>query len=162
MLIKKTSDNLENKGQADKDQLGLGISRSKFALFPRFKLLTRQIEKNFIVLPFWRNGYIWAAIISIIATNIAVIIFISRFYPKLPPEVPLIYDTVNERWDSFPRAFLYLIPIVLVIFGFLNIRLLQKVYYMNKRLTLMISLLIAVIFFLELIAVNELLIISTS
>lgn len=145
-----------------KKQLDLDLPSSRIEILYKFKRVFRQIEKNFTAVPFWRNGLIWSAITTIIGVTIIITVLIGKFYSNLPPEVPLVYNTLEEKWENYPKIFLFAVPIMLILLGILNIRLLQKVYYMNKKLTLMICLLITITYILELIAVNEILVISTS
>ena len=156
MLLRKKSK------KSEKRQLGFELKPSRFELFYKFKRLTTQVEKSFTVLPFWRNGLIWMAISTIIGITIITTLIIGKSYLKLPEQVPLIYDTLEEDWQSFPKIYFFGVPLILVLIGILNIQLLQKVYYMNKKLTLMICILITLTYFLGLAAVNEILIICTS
>lgn len=143
-------------------QLGLGLKFSQLELFYKFKRFAAQVEKNFTALPFWRNGIIWISIVTIIGVTIISTLLISKHYLDLPEDIPLIYDTLEAKWKSFPKFFFFSVPLILIIIGICNLQILTKVYYMNKRLTLMICLVLTASYFLVLIAVNEILIISTS
>jgi hypothetical protein len=145
--------------EQEEEQLDLKIS-SKRELLYRFKRWVRKVERDFTVLPFWRNGYIWILIISILSVSIINTLLIAKKYSLLPPEVPILYITEVQKWQSFPRIFLFMVPLALFLIGVVNIRLLQRAYYMNKRLTQMICLLLAVAYILELIGVNELILLS--
>jgi len=153
---------LSKEQKKEKPQLGLNLKFSRLEFLYKLKRINRRIEKNFTVLPFWRNGMIWAAIAFIIGITTIITLTIARKYSALPPEVPLIYDTVSEKWQSFPKMFFFAVPIALIVIGIIIIQLLQKVYYMNKRLTLMICLIICMIYLLSLLAVNEIILFSTT
>lgn len=158
-----SSNNSEKRTSRDEEpnQLGMGLKYSRFEFLFKLKRLARQVEKNYTVLPFWQNGYIWAAISSIFGvTAIVMILIISRF-ADLPPEIPLVYDIQEENWQSYPKIFMFLIPASLLILGILNIQILRKTYYMNKRLTLMICLIITISSFLTLVASREIILLAT-
>lgn len=155
MLLKKDS-------TKEKPQLGLNLRFSRLEFLFKVKRMNRRIEKNFTVLPFWRNGLIWTAIASIIGITTIITLTIAKKYGDLPPEVPLIYDTVLEKWQSYPKMFFFSIPIILIVIGIIIIQLLQRVYYMNKKLTIMICIIISVVYMLSLLAVNEIILFSTS
>lgn len=156
MLIRK------NNKKDEKKQLDLELKFSRFEIFYRIRRFSRQIEKQFTALPFWRNGLIWLAIGSIVGVTIITTLIIGKHYLNLPQEVPIIYNTLEGNWKSYPKIFLFFVPLVFVLVGILNIQILQRAYYMNKKLTLMICFLISVTYFLGLIAVNEIIIICTS
>lgn len=146
----------------EKKQYDLNLKFSRFEVFYALIRRAKSIEKRFTVLPFWRGGLIWTAIISIFAITFITIILVLNNYDNLPPNIPLIYDTIEERWESYPKLYILSIPSLLAVLGIINIKFLQKVYYMNKRLTLMVCLLLTIIYFLGLIGINEIISLSTS
>lgn len=159
-ISSKSSEKRTNE-QEKPNQLGMGLKYSKFEFLFKLKRLARQVERNYTVLPFWQNGYIWAAISSIFGvTAIILVLIISRF-SELPPEVPLLYDIQEENWESYPRIFMLLIPAALLVLGMINIQILRKTYYMNKRLTLMICLIITISSLLTLVASREIILLAT-
>lgn len=156
MLLKKKKDKKEKR------QLGLNLKFSRLELFYKLKRASTRIEKNFVALPFWRNGLIWSTITAIVGITIITTVLIGKNYLDLPQQVPLIYDLLESKWKSYPKIFFFFVPLMLISFGIINIQFLQKVYYMNKNLALMICLVLTISYFLGLIAVNEILIICTS
>ncbi|MDD3647792.1 MAG: hypothetical protein PHS44_04830 [Candidatus Dojkabacteria bacterium] len=161
--MKKTSSGNLEKGTnnpSDDKQLGINLRYSKFEFIYKLKRLARKVEKNYTVLPFWQNGLIWTAIFSVFGVSSIIIMMLIKRYHQLPNEVPLIYDIENESWRSFQKILLYTIPGGLLILGILNIQVLRKTYYMNKRLTLMICLLLTVLSFLTLVATTEIMMLS--
>jgi len=163
MLKRKLKgDKKKNQISKEKKQLDLDLPSSKIEFFFKLKRKFKRVEENFTAIPFWRNGLIWATITTVISVSIITTILIGKYYDKLPPDVPIIYDTYNERWDSYPKIFIFSIPVLLIVLGFLNVRLLQRVYFMNKKLTLMICIIMTGLYIFELIAVNEILLICIS
>jgi len=152
----------KNDKQQENRQLGFKLKFSRLEVFYKFKRLASRIEKNFTVLPFWKSGLIWLAITSMIGITIITTLIIGKNYLRLPQSIPLLYSAIERDWRSVPKIFLFSIPLLSIILGIINIQLLQKVYYMNKRLTLTICVILTVTYFLEFLAVNEILIICTS
>jgi len=150
---------MEDKKKKER-QLDLELSYTRFEIIYKILRFGRYIEKMFTVLPFWRNGFIWLAITSSLGISIISTLLISKYFSDLPEEVPLLYNTTEETWKRFPKIYLYGIPLVFLFFGIISIQLLQRVYYMNKKMTLMICSLIPITYFLGLIALNEILTIS--
>lgn len=162
MLIRKSKKkNKDNKKEKAK-QLDMKLSHSKIELFYKLKRIARDIEKQFTAIPIWRNILMWIAVSSTIGISIIITLMVNKSYNQLPPEIPIIYDSFNERWDNYPRVFLFAVPLTLLTIGLLNIRMLQKVYYMNKKLTQMMCILITISFIFEFIAISEILDISTT
>lgn len=160
MLIRK---NKKKRDRTEKvKQLDMKLSHSKIELFYKLKRIAKGVEKQFTAIPIWRNILMWIAVSSTIGISIIITLMVNRCYSELPPEIPIVYDTFNDRWDNYPRVFLFAVPLVLLIIGLLNIRMLQKVYYMNKKLTLMICALVTISFVFEFIAISEVLNISTT
>jgi uncharacterized membrane protein YqhA len=160
--LSKNSKEKIKQEKKKKLQMGLGLSFSRFEIFYKIKRKLREVEKNFTVLPFWQNGWIWASISTMIGITIISTLLIGKFYSQLPPEVPIVFIPEEEKWMNLPRLSLFTVPLILIIVGIINIYILQKVYYMNKRLTLMICLILVITYILELVGINEILIISTS
>lgn len=144
------------------EQLDMDLKSSRFELYYKLKRMVSRIEKNYTLLPFWRNALIWAAIMSVISVSIISTVMIFKSYSGLPTRVPLIYNAVDEGWESYPKIYLYVIPLLLFAVGIVNIRILQKVYYMNKKLTLMICMLITVLYLIELVALNHILLLVST
>ncbi len=160
MLIRK--DKKKEDKTAKVKQLDMELSHSKIELFYKLKRIAKNVEKQFTAIPIWRNILMWIAVSSTIGISIIITLMVNKSYSKLPPEIPIIYDTFNERWNNYPRVFLFAVPLTLLIIGLLNIRMLQKVYYMNKKLTLMICALITISYIFEFLAISEVLNISTT
>jgi len=153
---------MKKKQEKERNQMGFKLKFSRLEFLYKFKRTSRQIEKQFTALPFWRNGLIWLAIASIIGVTITSTLMIGKHYLDLPHRIPLIYDTLEGKWKNFPKIYFFFAPLIFVLIGIINIQILQKIYYMNKKLTLMICILITVTYSLGLIAVNEILILCTS
>jgi len=160
MLIRKSKSSEKQREKAR--QLDMELSHSRIEILYKLKRLATSVEKQFTAVPIWRNVLMWIAVSSTIGISIIITLLVNRHYNQLPPEVPILYDSYNESWDSYPRVFLFTVPLVLLVFGLLSIRMLQKVYYMNKKLTLMICALITISYIFEYIAVSEILNISTT
>ena len=143
-------------------QLDLKLGYSKAEILYKLKRLASNVEKNFTALPFWRNGLIWAKIISVFSVSVISLLLIGKSYSKLPPQIPLVYNTQEEEWKLIPKIFVFTVPFGFLMLGVANIQLLRRVYYMNKKLTLMICFTITITYLLGLLAVNEILLISTS
>ncbi len=151
---------MKKKKNEINEQIDLGIKHSKLEFFYKLKRLASNIEKKYTVLPFWQNGFIWLSIISTIGFPTLIFIQIAKSYSKLPPDIPFIYNTQLDKWKSVPRITTFLLPITLFILGLVNIRYLQKVYYMNKRMTLMICFMSSILYMLEYLAINEIIVLS--
>lgn len=141
-------------------QFDLELKYSKLEPLYKFKRFSQGIEKKFTVLPFWRNGIIWLTICTISATFILLMAINIKYYYKLPPQIPLLYDIQNERWTSYSKIFVWTIPFLVGFLGLLNLQFLRKVYYMNKDMTLAICLFLAAACVLVVLSVNELYIVS--
>ncbi|MBU0976518.1 MAG: hypothetical protein ABIE03_00790 [Patescibacteria group bacterium] len=155
----RNSEKEVNKSPEER-QLGIGLRYSRFEILFKLKRLARKVEKNYTVLPFWQNGFIWAAISSVFGVSAIILMVIIRKLEMLPPEIPLLYDIEEESWQSYPKALLFVIPAGLLFLGIVNIQILRKTYYMNKRLTLMICLLVTVLSMLTLVATREILMLA--
>jgi len=157
MLINRKKSKKKNKKE---QQLDMELSHSKFELFYKLRRFAKNVEKQFTAIPIWRNALMWIAVSSTIGISIIVTLMVNRHYNDLPPDIPIIYDTFNERWISYSKVFLFAVPLSILVVGLLNIHILKKVYYMNKKLTLMICGLMTIAFIFEFIAINEVIDIS--
>lgn len=140
----------------------MNLRFSRLELLYKLRRFSRKVEQTFLVVPFWRNGFIWAGIMSILCITVIITVLVGKYYELLPPDIPLLYDTASDVWLSYPKMFTFAIPIALVTTGIIIIQVLQKVYYMNKKMTLMICIIISGIYFLALIAVNEIIVLQIS
>ena len=137
-------------------QIDLGLKHSKFEFIYKFKRIVRDVEKDFTALPLWRGELVWIAIVFMIFTSIVTTILIKNSYDKLPPYVPILYNISEESWYTFPKVYLFMIPFIILILGILNINYFKKVYYMNKKLSGMICIILIIVYVFEVIAVKEL------
>jgi hypothetical protein len=153
---------IKRENNKEKRQLGLELQYSRFELFYKIKRFARKLEKQFTVLPFWRHGTIWVVIMTIVGISGIWILLLQKYYSDLPPEITLIYDVTTNKWRSFPRIYSFVIPVILLVVGFLAINTLWRTYYMNKRLTMMIGFVIILSYILFFIALNQILILNLS
>ena len=151
----------KDKGIPKEQQINMGLRYSRLEFLYKLKRMARRVEKDYTVLPFWQNALIWAAIISVFCVSIIAFILIRKNYSSLPPEIPLIFDLQEENWKSYPKVYIFSVPVVLILTGFINIQVLKKVYYMNKNMTLMICFLIVLTSLLSLAALNEIILLTT-
>ncbi len=143
-------------------QIDFELPSSRKEVFYKLKRKISSVEKKFTAIPFWQNWVIWINIASVIGISLITFLLILRHFSDLTPKVPMIFDTYNEKYHIISKAYLFLIPVVLVIGGFINVKLLQRTYYMNKRLVLMMGIISTLAYVLSLIAVNQILILSLS
>ena len=146
--------NKRNKKEKD-NQLDMSLKYSKLEFFYKFLRKTRNIEKNFLALPFWKNAALWAMILSASSTTILSVLLIRKNYNYIPPEIPMIYNSREGIWLNMPKLFIWAFPSGIAILGFINVQLLKKVYYMHKRLTLTICFMLAIIYIMGIIGLNQ-------
>ena len=147
--------------EKEEKQFDLELKYSRLEPFYKIKRFSKNIEKTFTVIPFWRNGVIWAAITSIAASCVLLMVMNTKYYHRLPPQIPLIFDIQSGQWQSVPKIFIWTVPFIVGALGIANLHILRKVYYMNKSMTLMICILLVISCFLSVISINEIFIIST-
>ncbi len=149
-----------NNKESQEKQLDLELKYSRLEALYKFKRFSKEIEKTFTVLPFWSNGIIWAAIISIATTCVLIMLMNMSYYHKLPPQIPFIYNIPKAEWQAVPKIFIWAVPFILGLLGAINLHFLRKAYYMNKNMALTICIFLVIASFLIVFSVNEIFIIS--
>ena len=101
-------------------------------------------------------------ILSALFISIITLAMIFKHYSELPPEIPLLYNSSEEKWDLLPKMYIFSIPAAYFVLGFINIQVLRQAYYMNKKMTLMICFSMTILYLLGLLAANEIITLSIS
>jgi len=143
-------------------QLDLGLRFSKLESFYKILRLRTKIEKTFTAIPFWKNGVLWLLIITMASTIILSVIHIYSNYKSMTPEIPITWNTQKADWESTPKILIWIFPVFLVILGIVNIYFLKYSYYMNKKLNLMICFILSILFILSYLALNQIILITTT
>lgn len=141
-------------------QLDLGMHSGRFEIFYKVKRCITNIEKRFLALPQWRNGFIWTAIVTMVASTILNGLALAMHYTQLPDEIPLVFSYHNNAWELYPKEYILAVPVVMTVIALITIRIVQNTYYMNKKLTQMICIIFTVSYILEFIGINEIIILS--
>jgi hypothetical protein len=113
----------------------------------------RRVNKSIIyagAVPHWRSFFFVCAAVCTWFLIISLVLILYFNYQKLPAQVPMIYQQIDQTWQTIPKEGLIAFPIVLSVFSIFVIYLNAKIYRFDRRLVLVmnIAIILADIFLL--------------
>lgn len=141
------------KGQMYLDLGNNGVSPQQFIDNTKVKLRKRAEVMEFSSL--WRNPAIPFALTTMVLTALIIIIGGIIVFNKIPPRIPFFYNSGNNHWEQFDKAFLVFLPVLLLVIQMIILQYAIKLFHHDRKLSISISWVIVFLNILLLIAVGQ-------
>lgn len=103
----------------------------------------------------WKSIAIPLAITTWFVNIFLVVIGGIVYFEKLPPTVPLIYDSLNNRWEQVDKSVIFLFMLFIGLAEFVLIQYVFSIFKFDKRLALTFSWIIVFLNAMLLIAILQ-------
>ncbi len=121
--------------------------------------LKRNINKRILyagVLPQWRNFLFVFSFVCGLFLFIALSFFIYQNFNKLPDDLPLIFQQKDKTWETIPKNFSIILPVLILTFNLLMVYFKGKIYSFDKRLVLILNVAELITYFFIFIGISQL------
>jgi hypothetical protein len=140
------------------DQLNLNIDTPKVSLMQRLNSFRMYLEKRNQLLEIsalWKSPALPFTIVSTIFNLLLLISGTILLFEKIPPQVPIFYNSIDKRWEQVDKTGIIFISGFLVIVETLIIYFIMKTFKSDKRLALTVSWMVFILNILILIAIIQ-------
>lgn len=147
--------------KVSKDQLDLGVESNENFVKKQVNTLRSILKQRLKIIEveqFWKNPGVPFMIVSFF-TNIIILLFGGIVvFSKLPPEMQLFYNPVEETWNPENKAIhVIVVPVILVSMFLIQYRFIRIIFRNDKRLGVTISWLMTLMNVFLLIAISQIL-----
>jgi hypothetical protein len=130
---------VENKEseKVSKEQISLDIKSNKKEYYYKVKRRLTKFEKVLDIIPFWKSFLnIFTLVFSIFIPIVMGFMILSL---DIKESMPIFYNHVENFWDVYDRSLYYLIPLIIIAFNLIIIRLCITIYKFDKKLVNVVS-----------------------
>lgn len=144
--------------KASKEQLKFDIDTPLVRLRQRINTFKNYLRKRNDIIEisvYWKNPALPFAIVSGAFTVFAFFLIGIFNFNDIPPTIPIMYDFIENRWDSADKSAIFIFPIILLFFESLIIYNNFKIFEHDRRLAMVMSWLTTFLNVLMLIALGQ-------
>jgi hypothetical protein len=76
-------------------------------------------------------------------------------FEKIPPKVPFFYNSVEKNWEQVDKSFVFILPVIIVIIEVLIIQFAVKIFRQDRRLSMILWWLLALLNVLLFIIITQ-------
>lgn len=149
-----------NKKAKAEQQLKLGISDKPY-IVSSLRSRLHKIKITLEVHPFWRSGFAWLGLLSVIILGGNSIYLIYSNIDKLPERIALLFAETEGKEILKDKYLLYFLPILLILIGSVISISLSKLFVSFPKLVKFIEVLIFILSLTQLFAVYKIISIYT-
>ena len=141
------------KGQMHLELGNNAVSPQQFIDNTKIKLRKRAVVMEFSSL--WRNPAVPFALTTMVLTALIIIVGGIIAFNKIPPRIPFFYNSGNNHWEQFDKAFLVFLPVGLLIIQMIILHYAIKLFHHDRKLSISISWVIVFLNILLLVAAGQ-------
>jgi len=138
------------------EQISLDLKKDRLEGYYQVKRKLAHLEATVEALPYWKN------FLSVLAFMLFLLLVIFIFYVtvsnyhRLPKQIPLIYSQANNTWNLVDKEIYLVLPFVLLLMLFMLIRFNTLAFKFDRRLAIMVNLVLVLTSLLGFIAYIQL------
>lgn len=103
----------------------------------------------------WQSIAIPFAIVSWLGVIVTLVIGGLIVFNDLPPSIPLIYDSANNRWEQVDKSIVFILALFIGLAEFLALRFITQIFRSDRRLALTFAFIIAFLNTMLLLAIAQ-------
>ncbi len=157
----ETNEDFNYRNRVPREQLKFNVDNTQ-SKFQQLVSTTKQRLKHRLdvieVAQFWKNPSVPFMIVSFI-TNILILLFGGIVvFDKLPPEIQLFYNPVEETWQPENKAIhVIVVPFLLLTMFLIQYRFIRMIFRNDRRLGITISWIMTLMNVFLLVAISQIL-----
>lgn len=138
------------------EQISLDLKKDKLEGYYQVKRRLAYLEATVEALPYWKNFLSVLAFMLFFLLIVFVLYVTISNYLSLPKQLPLIYSQGSNTWNLIDKELFLVIPFVLMFMLFLLVRFNTLTFKFDRRLAIMINLVLVLTSLLGFIAYMQL------
>ncbi len=155
----KEDDSSIYSNKVSKDQLKMKVDNNQSRIQQFISTQRMKMKKRLDVVEveqFWKNPSVPFMIVSFIVNVLILLLGGIIMFDKLPPELQLFYNPVEETWEPENKAIhIVIVPILLISMFLLQYRFIKLIFKRDRRLGITISWVMTLMNVFLLIAISQ-------
>ncbi len=132
--------NISKKKTPIVEQIPIGLKKDKLENYYQVKRKLSHLEATVEAQPYWKYFISVSAFLLVFLLIVFNLYLTITKYSQLPKELPLIYSQSSNTWTLIEKEFYLLIPFLLFVTLFMQIRFNTLTFKFDRRLSLVVNL----------------------